>query len=96
MPSSDVLTPGQPSAGSGQDAGKAAEKQEVKGYFETTGFDRWNRIYSDSDDVNKVQRNIRIGRRRQPDAAPGPAGSRLDRRLRPLGGDGAGGRAPRR
>ena len=40
---------------------KAAEKQEVKGYFETTGFDRWNRIYSDSDDVNKVQRNIRIG-----------------------------------
>ncbi|MFM7312872.1 MAG: magnesium protoporphyrin IX methyltransferase, partial [Cyanobium sp.] len=21
---------------------KAAEKQEVKGYFETTGFDRWN------------------------------------------------------
>ena len=37
------------------------EKQEVKGYFETTGFDRWNRIYSDSDDVNKVQRNIRIG-----------------------------------
>ena len=40
---------------------KQAEKKEVKGYFETTGFDRWNRIYSDSDDVNKVQRNIRIG-----------------------------------
>ena len=39
---------------------KQAEKEEVKGYFETTGFDRWNRIYSDSDDVNKVQRNIRI------------------------------------
>ena len=39
----------------------AAEKAEVKGYFETTGFDRWNRIYSTSDDVNKVQRNIRIG-----------------------------------
>ena len=36
-----------------------AEKQEVKGYFETTGFDRWNRIYSESDEVNKVQRNIR-------------------------------------
>ena len=33
---------------------KQNEKQEVKGYFETTGFDRWNRIYSDSDDVNKV------------------------------------------
>ena len=38
-----------------------AEKQEVKGYFETTGFERWNRIYSETDDVNKVQRNIRIG-----------------------------------
>ena len=38
-----------------------AEKLEVKGYFETTGFDRWNRIYSDSDDVNRVQRNIRSG-----------------------------------
>ena len=38
-----------------------AEKLEVKGYFETTGFERWNRIYSDSDDVNRVQRNIRIG-----------------------------------
>ncbi|MBM5808174.1 MAG: magnesium protoporphyrin IX methyltransferase, partial [Cyanobacteria bacterium M_surface_10_m2_179] len=25
------------------EAQKAAEKQEVKGYFETTGFDRWNR-----------------------------------------------------
>ena len=22
---------------------KEAEKEEVKGYFETTGFDRWNR-----------------------------------------------------
>lgn len=46
---------------------KAAEKQEVKGYFETTGFDRWNRIYSDSDAVNKVQRNIRIGHQKTVD-----------------------------
>ena len=46
---------------------KAAEKQEVKGYFETTGFDRWNRIYSDSDDVNKVQRNIRLGHQKTVD-----------------------------
>jgi len=44
-----------------------AEKQEVKGYFESTGFDRWNRIYSDSDDVNKVQRNIRIGHQKTVD-----------------------------
>jgi magnesium-protoporphyrin O-methyltransferase len=48
-------------------AAKAAEKQEVKGYFETTGFERWNRIYSDSDAVNKVQRNIRIGHQKTVD-----------------------------
>ena len=46
---------------------KQAEKQEVKGYFETTGFERWNRIYSETDDVNKVQRNIRIGHQKTVD-----------------------------
>ena len=46
---------------------KQAEKQEVKGYFETTGFDRWNRISSESVDVNKVQRNIRIGHQKTVD-----------------------------
>ena len=51
----------------GNDAEKAVEKAEVKGYFETTGFERWNRIYSDSDDVNKVQRNIRIGHQKTVD-----------------------------
>jgi len=45
----------------------AAEKAEVKTYFESTGFDRWNRIYSTSDDVNKVQRNIRIGHQKTVD-----------------------------
>ncbi|MGB5134650.1 MAG: magnesium protoporphyrin IX methyltransferase [Prochlorococcaceae cyanobacterium] len=48
-------------------ADKATEKDEVKGYFETTGFERWNRIYSDSDEVNKVQRNIRIGHQKTVD-----------------------------
>jgi magnesium-protoporphyrin O-methyltransferase len=48
-------------------AEKAAEKDEVKGYFETTGFDRWNRIYSESEDVNRVQRNIRIGHQKTVD-----------------------------
>lgn len=48
-------------------ADKAAEKQEVKEYFESTGFDRWNRIYSESEDVNKVQRNIRIGHQKTVD-----------------------------
>ena len=54
-------------AGNANAAEKAAEKAEVKGYFETTGFDRWNRIYSDSDDVNGVQRNIRIGHQKTVD-----------------------------
>ncbi|MEX1315607.1 MAG: magnesium protoporphyrin IX methyltransferase [Synechococcaceae cyanobacterium] len=48
-------------------AGKASEKEEVKGYFETTGFERWNRIYSESDEVNRVQRNIRIGHQKTVD-----------------------------
>ena len=43
------------------------EKAEVTEYFNGTGFDRWNRIYSDSDDVNKVQKNIRIGHQKTVD-----------------------------
>ena len=57
------------SSAASQDAARAEdEKSEVKGYFETTGFDRWNRIYSDSSDVNRVQRNIRIGHQKTVDA----------------------------
>ena len=41
------------------------DKKEVEAYFndasEGGGFDRWNRIYSESDDVNKVQLEIRSG-----------------------------------
>jgi magnesium-protoporphyrin O-methyltransferase len=55
-----------PEAASPADA-KAAEKVEVKDYFETTGFERWNRIYSDSEEVNNVQRNIRIGHQKTVD-----------------------------
>ncbi|OUT72810.1 MAG: magnesium protoporphyrin IX methyltransferase [Synechococcus sp. TMED19] len=56
------------SAASQDNARAADEKREVKGYFETTGFDRWNRIYSDSTEVNRVQRNIRIGHQKTVDA----------------------------
>jgi magnesium-protoporphyrin O-methyltransferase len=45
-----------------------AEKAEVQAYFESTGFDRWNRIYSDSEEVNRVQRNIRLGHQKTVDA----------------------------
>mmetsp|Transcript_25010 Transcript_25010/g.46103 ORF Transcript_25010/g.46103 Transcript_25010/m.46103 type:complete len:267 (-) Transcript_25010:58-858(-) len=37
------------------------DKTEVREYFNNEGFNRWNKIYSDSDDVNKVQLDIRDG-----------------------------------
>ena len=37
------------------------DKAIVKDYFNATGFERWRRIYGDTDDVNKVQKDIRIG-----------------------------------
>jgi len=57
-------------AGTGADApadAKQAEKAEVQAYFESTGFERWNRIYSDSDEVNNVQLNIRLGHQKTVD-----------------------------
>jgi magnesium-protoporphyrin O-methyltransferase len=40
---------------------KIDDKTEVREYFNTEGFDRWNKIYSDSDEVNTVQLDIRNG-----------------------------------
>mmetsp|Transcript_26454 Transcript_26454/g.26702 ORF Transcript_26454/g.26702 Transcript_26454/m.26702 type:complete len:261 (-) Transcript_26454:64-846(-) len=37
------------------------DKVEVKEYFDNEGFSRWNKIYSESDDVNSVQKDIRTG-----------------------------------
>ncbi|WP_019504510.1 magnesium protoporphyrin IX methyltransferase [Pleurocapsa sp. PCC 7319] len=37
------------------------DKAIVKDYFNQTGFDRWRRIYGETEDVNKVQKKIRIG-----------------------------------
>jgi len=37
------------------------DKAEVAEYFNTVGFDRWNKIYSESTEVNKVQLDIREG-----------------------------------
>jgi magnesium-protoporphyrin O-methyltransferase len=67
MAPEQLLTPRPGSDQAGKQAEKEAEKEEVKGYFETTGFERWNRIYSESDEVNKVQRNIRIGHQKTVD-----------------------------
>ena len=40
------------------------DKAIVKDYFNSAGFDRWRRIYGEGDDINKVQRDIRIGHQR--------------------------------
>ena len=37
------------------------DKTEVREYFNNEGFNRWNKIYSESDEVNKVQLDIRNG-----------------------------------
>ena len=58
----------QPPASAETQAETLAEKAEVQAYFESTGFERWNRIYSDSEEVNRVQRNIRLGHQKTVDA----------------------------
>ncbi|XP_077250031.1 magnesium-protoporphyrin IX methyltransferase [Tasmannia lanceolata] len=37
------------------------DKEVVKEYFNNSGFQRWKKIYGDTDQVNKVQLDIRLG-----------------------------------
>ena len=37
------------------------DKAIVKDYFNDVGFDRWRRIYGETEEVNKVQKDIRLG-----------------------------------
>ncbi|CAN1317953.1 Magnesium protoporphyrin IX methyltransferase, chloroplastic [Linum perenne] len=37
------------------------DKEVVKEYFNNSGFQRWRKIYGETDDVNRVQRDIRLG-----------------------------------
>ena len=46
---------------------KNLEKNEVQEYFNGTGFDRWTKIYSKSEKVNTVQKNIRKGHQKTVD-----------------------------
>ena len=46
---------------------KILEKSEVKNYFNGTGFNRWNKIYSNSEEINTVQKNIRKGHQKTVD-----------------------------
>ena len=37
------------------------DKEMVREYFNNSGFQRWKKIYGDTDEVNRVQRDIRLG-----------------------------------
>eukprot|EP00913_Durusdinium_trenchii_P001944 g1798.t1 len=37
------------------------DKKVVKEYFNNAGFERWQKIYGETDDVNPVQKDIRVG-----------------------------------
>ncbi|KAK0583626.1 hypothetical protein LWI29_000438 [Acer saccharum] len=37
------------------------DKEVVREYFNNSGFQRWKKIYGETDDVNKVQPDIRLG-----------------------------------
>ncbi len=52
-------------------ADKINDKAVVKDYFNQTGFDRWRRIYGETDDVNKVQKKIREGHQQTIDTVVG-------------------------
>ena len=49
------MVPSSPSTATGN------EKEVVRAYFNGTGFERWRRIYSDNQEVNRVQEHIRRG-----------------------------------
>ena len=46
---------------------KILEKSEVREYFNGIGFDRWRKIYSKSEEINTVQKNIRKGHQKTVD-----------------------------
>lgn len=37
------------------------DKEVVREYFNNSGFQRWKKIYGETDDVNRVQLDIRLG-----------------------------------
>lgn len=50
------------------------ELAAVKSYFETEGFKRWDKIYGETDEVNNVQLDIRIGHAQVSTARAGEGG----------------------
>lgn len=56
-----VLTDPEKRRQSMSDAAGGDEMTSVKNYFNTVGFERWKKIYGETDEVNKVQLDIRKG-----------------------------------
>lgn len=52
---------GAPRAASALSMSSTDDKTEVREYFNNEGFSRWNKIYSESEEVNSVQLDIRTG-----------------------------------
>ena len=53
------------------DKTKTNDKVIVKDYFNQQGFERWRRIYGETEDVNKVQKKIRQGHQQTIDTVVG-------------------------
>jgi len=53
--------------GGDADSSGVDDKAVVEQYFNNEGFERWNRIYGEKDDVNAVQKDIRVGHARTVD-----------------------------
>jgi magnesium-protoporphyrin O-methyltransferase len=56
-----AFVPGALNSGVSRLLSSVDDKTEVREYFNTEGFNRWNKIYSESDEVNSVQLDIRTG-----------------------------------
>jgi magnesium-protoporphyrin O-methyltransferase len=54
------------------------EMKSVKDYFNTAGFERWKKIYGETDEVNKVQLDIRTGHAQTVDKVLAWVGEDLD------------------
>jgi len=47
--------------GGGDSTENVDDKKVVESYFNNEGFERWQKIYGETDDVNPVQKDIRVG-----------------------------------
>eukprot|EP00930_Biecheleria_cincta_P008204 TRINITY_DN109603_c0_g1_i1.p1 TRINITY_DN109603_c0_g1~~TRINITY_DN109603_c0_g1_i1.p1 ORF type:complete len:338 (-),score=73.99 TRINITY_DN109603_c0_g1_i1:70-1083(-) len=56
-----ILAAGVALLSGGDSSAKVDDKKVVESYFNNEGFERWQKIYGETDDVNPVQKDIRVG-----------------------------------